>query len=245
MAGVRGALDKASVRNPPTTVAGSAGTTPSSGRSQSAPYAPGRPRSESDRHFRRMGAQRIRDLRRGQHLARRACTGSLAPAGRNRARHVHAGRNHVDRHVGICRVDGAQDGFGVVNVRCSAQPGSRGTPLSPGDGSVRSLDSSGVSPGCGTLARAGWVRALSPIPLRRTRRAPIPAPDADRPARSPGLGADIGSPMPTDFGFIAHAAERHANEILRSSALAIDWPRDVLPTPGGRRNTGSVPDPSR
>jgi hypothetical protein len=38
--------------------------------------------------------------------------------------------------------------------------------------------------------------------------------------------------MAADLGLVAHAAERHADE-LAPIARAIDRPSDVLPTPGG------------
>ena len=48
-----------------------------------------------------------------------------------------------------------------------------------------------------------------------------------------GHRADVGAAMAADLGFVAHAAERHAHELAVGRACAIDWPSDVLPTPGG------------
>ena len=45
--------------------------------------------------------------------------------------------------------------------------------------------------------------------------------------------ADVSAAMAADLGFVTHAAERHAHELAVRRACAIDWPSEVLPTPGG------------
>ena len=47
-----------------------------------------------------------------------------------------------------------------------------------------------------------------------------------------GHRADVRAAMAADLGLVAHAAERHADE-LAAGRRAIDWPSEVLPTPGG------------
>ena len=48
-----------------------------------------------------------------------------------------------------------------------------------------------------------------------------------------GHRADVGAPMSADFSFVAHAARARSARTCRFMARAIDWPSDVLPTPGG------------
>ena len=54
--------------------------------------------------------------------------------------------------------------------------------------------------------------------------------------------ADVGAPMPADFRLVMHAAQAHAHE-LATQGSAIDWPSEVLPTPGGptKHRIGALP----
>ena len=55
--------------------------------------------------------------------------------------------------------------------------------------------------------------------------------------------ADVSPPMAANFRFVANSAEAHARTNFRPSASAMDWPRLVLPTPGGPRKQRIGPRP--
>ena len=58
-----------------------------------------------------------------------------------------------------------------------------------------------------------------------------------------GHRADVGAAVAADLGLVVHAAERRCARTCGPCARAIDWPSDVLPTPGGptKQRIGALP----